>query len=70
MMQVSIAELETDAEKYIELAETQDIFIIKNGERVAKITSAKVDKRAAMKSIFGVIPADADVDTAKAEKLL
>ena len=69
-MQVSVAELETNAGKYVELAETQDIFITKNGRQVAKIVSAEIDKVAAMRSIFGVIPSDADLDKVRAERLL
>lgn len=69
-MQVSISELKTNVGKYIDLAETQDIFITKNGKQVAKIVSTKIDKVAKMKSVFGAIPSDADVDKAKAERLL
>ena len=69
-MQVSVAELETDAGRYVDLAETQDIFITKNGKQVAKIVSAEIDKVAAMRSIFGVIPSDADLNEVRAERLL
>lgn len=69
-MQVSVSELKTNIGKYIDLAEKQDIFITKNGKQVAKIVSTKIDKVAAMKSVFGAIPPDADIDKAKAERLL
>ena len=70
VMQISVSELKTNVGKYIDLAETQDIFITKNGKQVAKIVSTKIDKVAAMKSIFGVIPSDVDLNKAKAERLL
>jgi len=68
-MLVSVSELGIDVGKYIELSEKQDIFITKNGEQIAKIVSTKIDKVAAMKSVFGAIPPDADLDQAKAERL-
>ena len=68
-MLVSVSELKIDVGKYIDLAETQDVFITKNGEQVAKIVSTKIDKVAAMKSIFGAIPPDANLDFAKTERL-
>ena len=49
------------------LAGEHDIFITKNGKRIAKITSAKPDKVAAAKALFGILPADADLDDAREE---
>jgi prevent-host-death family protein len=69
-MQISVSELKINVGKYIDMAETQDIFITKNGKQVAKIVSTKIDKVAAMKSIFGAIHADTDLDKAKAKRLL
>ena len=69
-MQVSVSELKTNVGKYIDLAELQDVFITKHGKQVAKIVSTKIDRVAAMKSVFGVIPSDVDLDKAKAERLL
>jgi len=69
-MQISVSELKVNVGKYIDMAEGQDIFITKNGKQVAKIVSTKIDKVAAMRSIFGIIPANAELDKAKAERLL
>lgn len=69
-MQVSVSELKTNIGKYIDMAELQDIFVTKNGKQVAKIVSTKVDRVASMKSIFGVVPPDVDLDKVKAERLL
>ena len=69
-MQVSLSELKTNIGKFVDMAQTQDIFITKNGKQVAKIVSTKIDKVAAMKSIFGVIPPDTDLDKVKEERLL
>ena len=68
-MQVSLSELKANAGKYVAMAEDQDIYITRNGKCVAKITSAKPDKVAAAKALFGILPPDADVDAAKLERL-
>lgn len=69
MMQISISELKANAGKYVALADEQDIYITKNGKRVAKITSAKADKVAAAKALFGLLPNDTDLDKAREERL-
>jgi hypothetical protein len=47
-----------------------DIVITKNGQEIVKITGQKIDRVKAMKFSFGVIPANADLDEAKAARLL
>jgi len=68
-MTVSVSELKNNAGRYITLADKQDVFITRNGKQVAKIVSTRIDRVAAMKSIFGVIPPDADLELAKWERL-
>lgn len=69
MIQVSLSELKTHIGKYVELAKREVVFITKNGRRVAKLTSATPDKATAAKSLFGVLPPDADLDVARQERL-
>lgn len=69
MMQISISELKTNAGKYVAMANEQDIYITKNGKRIAKITSTKTDKVAVAKSMFGLLPNDTDLDKAREERL-
>ena len=38
---VTISELEADPDKYVEMAQTQDILIAENGKVVAKLTAAE-----------------------------
>ena len=68
-MQISLSELKTNTGKYVALAEKQDIYITKNGKRIAKIISAKPDKLAAANTLFGILPPNADLDDAKTERL-
>lgn len=39
MKAISVPELEANPDKYIEIAQTKDIFIIENGKIVAKLTA-------------------------------
>ena len=41
----------------------------KNGKRVAKLTSARQDKRACAKALFGILHGDADLDSAQKKRL-
>lgn len=68
-MQISLSELKTNTGKYVTMAEEQDIYITKNGKRIAKITSAKPDKLMAAKALFGILPENTDLDEAKTERL-
>ena len=70
MIQISLSELKTNAGKYVEMAESEVIFITRNGRRVAKLTAAAPDKTTAAKALFGLIPASvADLDQARRERL-
>ena len=68
-MQISISDLKSNPGKYVMMAEDQDIYITKNGKRVAKISSAKSDKVETAKSLFGILPDDVDLAKAREERL-
>ena len=68
-MQVSLSELKTNPRKYVALADELDIFITKNGKKVAKLTSARPDKVATAKGLFGILPANIDLDAMREERL-
>ena len=69
MIQISLSDLKTNAGKYVELASREVIYITRNGRRVAKLTAATPDKVTAAKALFGLIPADANLDQARQERL-
>ena len=69
MIQISISELKTHAGKYVELADREAVYITRNGRRVAKLTAAAPDKVTAVKALFGLLPADVDLDRARQERL-
>ncbi len=69
MTQISVSELKTNAGKYVAMAQSQDIFITKNGKLIARLTTAKPDKVAAAKALFGILPSDVNIDEAREDRL-
>ena len=57
-MEITATELKTNMGKYLDLARTQDIFITKNGRKVATLSGPQQKKVAMVKSLFGIIPND------------
>lgn len=69
MTQISVSELKTNPGKYVTMAQSQDIFITKNGKLIARLTTAKPDKVAAAKALFGILPNDVNLDESREERL-
>jgi len=69
MIQISISELKAHAGRYVELADREEVYITRNGRRVAKLTAAASDKVTTAKALFGLIPPGADLDSARRERL-
>ena len=67
-MTVTATEFKTNLGKYLSLVSQQDIFIVKNGKLVAKLTLPVVDKVAVLDSLVGILPANAETDV-KEERL-
>ena len=68
-MLVSLSELKKNPGKYVVLADTHDMYITKNGKPVARLTSARPDKIASARALFGILPADVDLNRARGERL-
>ena len=69
MTRISISELRSNAGKYLTMAQSEDIFITKNGKVIARLTAVKPDKTGAAKSVFGLLPDSADINEAREERL-
>lgn len=69
LCQLQQPELKMNLGKYLMLAETEDVFITKNGKVIAKLTNPNADRVEMAKSLFGVIPADVTVEEARDERL-
>ena len=68
-MSITATELKNNLGKYLLLSETEDIFITKNGKIVAKLTNPYQDRVEVAKSLFGILPEDADIELAKEERI-
>lgn len=69
IMSITATELKTNLGKYLILAETEDIYITRNGKVVAKLTNPYQDRVEMAKSLFGIIPADITLEEAREERL-
>ena len=68
-MSVTATELKNNLGKYMILSATEDVFITRNGKVVAKLTNPYQDRVETAKSLFGILPKDADIDESKKERL-
>lgn len=73
MTQISVSDLKVNAGKYVSLAQEEDIFITKNGKVVAKLVTAKPDKKASWNRLTemfrGITLTDSDVEKIREERL-
>lgn len=56
MTQISVSELKANAGKYVSMAVDQDILITKNGKIIAKLVTAKADKKEAFRHFLSLFP--------------
>ena len=68
-MSITATELKTNLSKYMLLAATQDIYVTKNGKVILKLSNPNKDREEMAKSLFGIIPNDANVDAVKEERM-
>ena len=64
-MTISTSELRENLNKYITLSKTEDIFITKHGEVVAKLVNPYADRIQKAESLFGILPKDTDLNLDK-----
>lgn len=67
-MSITATEFKMNLGKYLMLAETEDVFITKNGKVVAKLTNPNADRVEIAKSLFGIIPAEITPEEARDER--
>lgn len=68
-MSITATEFKNNLGKYLLLSATEDIFITKNGKVIAKLTNPYQDRVEVAKSLFGILPKDADFEEARTERL-
>lgn len=68
-MSITATELKNNLGKYLLLSATEDILITKNGKVVAKLVNPHYDRIDTAKSLFGILPKEADIEESRAERL-
>ena len=68
-MSISATELKNNLGKYLIMSATEDVFITKNGKVIAKLTNPYQDRVETAKSLFGILPKNADIEESKRERL-
>lgn len=68
-MSITATELKMNLSKYLLLAESEDVFITRNGRVVAKLTNPYQDRVNIAKSLIGIIPDEITEEEARAERL-
>ena len=68
-MSITATELKVNLGKYLSLAETEDIYITRNGKVVAKLSNPYQDRVEVAKSLFGILHADITLEEAQEERL-
>lgn len=68
-MSITATELKMNLSKYLLLAETEDIYITRNGKVVAKLSNPYQDRVDVAKSLFGAIPSELTLEQSKEERL-
>jgi prevent-host-death family protein len=69
-VQISVSELKANAGKYVKMAEKEDIYITKNGKRLAKLTGVKAKKKEAAMALVGSLPSDVDFERLRLERIM
>jgi prevent-host-death family protein len=69
-MQISVTELKANTGMYIDMADTEDVIITRNGKRAAKLTSARVDKKTSVRALIGALPDTVDYEKLRMERIL
>ena len=68
-MSITATELKMNLSKYLVLAQTEDVYITRNGKVVAKLTNPFQDRVDTAKSLFGILPQDMTLEDARKERL-
>ena len=68
-MSITATELKVNLGKYLLLAETEDIYITKNGKVIAKLTNPYQNRVDIANSLFGILPSDITLEEAREERL-
>lgn len=69
MRYITKEEFAKNIDKYLSLADKEDIIVIKGGKPAARLTSIQNDRLAAAYNLFGALCNDNDIEKIRAERL-
>ena len=67
-MSITATELKMNLGKYLRLAESEDIFITKNGPIITSLSNPKAARVELANALHSVVPADITLKEARAER--
>lgn len=68
MLQVSDTEIQNNLDKYLKVINQEDVIIIKNGQKIARLTSLEWERKFITDSLVGILPKDIDEKVQKYER--
>ncbi len=68
-MSITTAELRSDLEKYLLLAETEDVFITRGEKVIAKLSNPYQERVETAKSLFGILPQSMTFEEVREERV-
>ena len=68
-MIVTATEFKTNFGKYLEMVAKEDIFITRNGKRIAKVINPQISAVDSLRGMLKDVPADVDLDSLREERL-
>ena len=68
-MSITATELKSNLSKYLLLAETEDIYITRNGKVIAKLSNPYQDRVDIAKSLFGAVPGNITLEESREARL-
>ncbi len=69
VMSVTAADFKINLEKYLLMAEKEDVYITLDGKTVAKLTSANNRKLDTVNELFGSVPKTITLEESREERL-
>ena len=68
-MSITATELKLNLGKYLKLAQSEDVFVTKNGKVIVKLTNPNQDRVDIVKALYGMLPSDASLEEARLERI-
>jgi len=68
-MVITATELKQNLSKYLDLAQTEEVFVSKNGRVTVKLTNPFADRMESARSLIGILPPSVTAEEAREARL-